>query len=439
MPATALRAVALALAAVAVTATGTALPARAEPGTDAAPNRYYYTVGKGAPENLWEIAERFLGDPERAGEILDLNAGRVQPDGGRLVSPDDLTGGWHLVLPGDAIGAELQHGPLPAGRTRPSKCQWGATPPAAATWGQTLLTPSGAWTVADGSGVKVAIVGSGVDGSATGLTGRVLAGTDVTSGTGRGDDSCAGSGTALAGIVAGDDGDEGRSFGVAPGARIVPVKAGTGKPTAGVAATAIRVAAASGAGVVLIGADVDATDPQVGTAINKAIAADVVVVLPATAAAGAADGLLRVGAAGRDGQPAGNTAPDAADLLAPGDEVASIGRAGSGPAYAAAFVAGTITLVRSADPGLPATEVTRRVLATAVDGVVSPVAAVTTPQSAEPAAAAGSAPEPRNGLGTLSTVLIGIAAGLIVLLSVLLVSRRWQRRRAPMPPPGQAG
>jgi membrane-anchored mycosin MYCP len=434
MPAPARRVVALVLVAVAATVTGGARPARAEPPADAALNQYYYTVGRsyqGSPENLREIAERFLGDPQRAGEILDLNAGRVQPDGGRLTNLNDLTAGWHLVLPWDAIGAELRNGPLPVSRTRPSKCRWG-TVPAAASWGQSLLTPSAAWAVADGSGVEVAIVGSGVDGSAPGLAGRVLVGTDVATGTGRGDDSCAGSGTALAGIVAGDDGAEGRTFGVAPGARLIPIKAGTAKPAPGLAATAIEVAAASGARVLLVGAAVDTANPQVSAAISGAIADDVVVVVPATASAAAADGLLRVGAADQDGQPVGSAT---ADLLAPGTEVASIGRAGSGPEYAAAFVAGTIALVRSAHPGMSAAQVTRRLLDTVVDGVVSPVAAVTTPATAEPTIAAEPAPAPRISLGSVGTVLVGIAFGLTVLLIALLVARLWRRRS----PPGGTG
>ncbi|GIE82947.1 hypothetical protein Aph02nite_88970 [Actinoplanes philippinensis] len=438
MPATT-RPVALVVAAVVATVTGSALPARAEPPADAVRNQYFYTVTRGhqgAPENLREIAERFLGDPQRAGEILELNVGRVQPDGGRLTGLDDLKPGWRLVLPWDAVGAEVEHGPLPADAARPSKCRWSTAVPDAASWGQSLLTPSGAWTVADGSGVKVAIVGSGVDGSAPGLAGRVLAGTDVAGGTGRGDDSCTGSGTALAGIVAGDDGAAGRTFGVAPGAKVIPVKAGATKPAPALAATAIEVAASSGAGVLLVGATVDAANPQVSAAIKEAIAGDVVVVIPAAAAAPAVDGLLRVGAAGRDGRPSTSVA---ADLLAPGAEVATIGRAGTGPEYAAAFVAGTIALVRSAHPGMSAVQVTRRVLDTVAGGVVAPVAAVTTPAAVEPAAVAAPEPAPRSGLGTLGTVLIAVAIGLGVLVTMLLVAHLWRRRPAALSPPGRAG
>ncbi|HEV3504911.1 MAG TPA: hypothetical protein VG637_06480, partial [Actinomycetes bacterium] len=58
---------------------------------------------------LWNIAERYLGDPFRWTEIRDLNRDRLQPDGRRL--GDDPSSwvypGWELVLPSDAAGAEV--------------------------------------------------------------------------------------------------------------------------------------------------------------------------------------------------------------------------------------------------------------------------------------------------------------------------------------------
>ncbi|MDW5323213.1 S8 family serine peptidase [Plantactinospora sp. KLBMP9567] len=405
------------------------LPGQAVPPTDVVVNQLYYTVTdsyQGAPENLWEVADRFLGDAGRAGEILDLNSGRVQPDGGRLSDPGRLRAGWHLVLPWDAIGTELRHGSPPASAEPSSGCARETAVPAAASWGQTLLTPSRVWSVTDGSGVKVAVVGSGVDGAATELSGRVAAGTDVATGTGRADTGCEGSGTALAGIVAGADGTGGEIFGVAPGARVVPVNAGTAKLSARLAATGIDVAVASGARVVLVGAGVDAAEPVVRAAISDAISQDVVVVLPASAAADPADGLLRVGAIREDRQPADDYPDDAVDLLAPGVGVASIGRSGSGAEYAAAFVAGTVALVRSAHPGLRAAEVTRQVLTTVAEGVVSPVAAVTAPLPAGGRTNAA-VTEPSGSLVTLSQVLYGIAVGLALLLLLPFLFQRSAR------------
>ena len=53
-------------------------------------------------DTLWRIAETTLGDPLRWREIYDLNAGRDQPDGGRLTEASILAIGWRLVLPDDA-------------------------------------------------------------------------------------------------------------------------------------------------------------------------------------------------------------------------------------------------------------------------------------------------------------------------------------------------
>lgn len=422
-----LRGLALAAALVVAMTGMTVHPARAEPPADATVNRFYYTVTasyQGAPENLWEIANRFLGDTVRAGEVFDLNSGRTQPDGGRLSDPGRLRAGWHLVLPWDAVGAELHYGPLPAVGKTSSDCERETRAPAAASWGQTLLTPSRAWPAASGSGVRVAVVGSGVDGSAPELAGRVSLGADIGAGTGRGDIGCQGSGTALAGIVAGDDGAGGKTFGMAPGARLVPIKMGTTKVTSRLAATGIDVATASGAQVVLVAGGVNAEDPEVRAAVHHAISRDVVVVLPAPAAGDPAAGLLRAGAIGEDRRRAGDYPADAVDLLAPGVGVASIGGSASGAEYAAAYVAGTVALVRSAHPELPAGDVTRQVLATVADGVVDPVAAVTTPLPAGVGANNAVASIPSSGLGTLSQVLLWIAVGLALLVVLPFLLRR---------------
>lgn len=70
------------------------------------------TPGTGHPtvtvqrhDSYWAIAERTLGDGFRWQEILDLNAGRVLPDGSVITAGDDtLHTGWVLLLPTDATG-----------------------------------------------------------------------------------------------------------------------------------------------------------------------------------------------------------------------------------------------------------------------------------------------------------------------------------------------
>ncbi|MFD9125420.1 hypothetical protein [Kitasatospora sp. NPDC059571] len=55
-------------------------------------------------ETLWDIAERYLGDGKRYGEIFELNKDRVQPDGGRMTEAGLVRAGWRLQLPADAKG-----------------------------------------------------------------------------------------------------------------------------------------------------------------------------------------------------------------------------------------------------------------------------------------------------------------------------------------------
>lgn len=62
-----------------------------------------------AGQTLPSIAASTLGDQRRSGEILDLNRGRPQPDGGTLNSADEpLHKGWVLRLPQDASGPDVR-------------------------------------------------------------------------------------------------------------------------------------------------------------------------------------------------------------------------------------------------------------------------------------------------------------------------------------------
>jgi membrane-anchored mycosin MYCP len=428
------------LAAVVAAAVLPAAPAAAAPSDPPSASVPQYQVKKSyqdKPEDLWEIAARFLGDANRAGEILDLNASRVQPDGGRLSDPDSLHAGWKLVLPWDAVGTDVQIGSPPANGTPSSPegepadgCARPTKVPSSASWGQTLLAPARVWSEANGAGVRIAVVDSGTDATSTELAGRVAAGTDVVTGAGRGDTDCLGTGTAIAGIAAGDDGAGGKQFGVAPKATIVPIRVAAHdvKLQAGTVATGIRAATATGARVITIGAGVDAADRAVRAAIDNAIAADIVVVVPAaTTASAAVPGLLRVGAVANDGKPAKDYPDGSLDLVAPGVKVASVDRAGTGAQYAAGFVAGTVALLRSAHPTLRAADVTNQVLRTTTPGkteagMVNPYAAVATPLAAG-ATGLGSSGS-TSVVRTVAWVLLWIVLGAAVLLLVFLGVRR---------------
>ncbi|MFC8903104.1 hypothetical protein [Micromonospora sp. NPDC057140] len=64
----------------------------------------------GRPDSLPQIAQRTLGDPARASEILGLNRGRPQSDGGTLTDSGEVRAGWILLLPADASGPDVRLG-----------------------------------------------------------------------------------------------------------------------------------------------------------------------------------------------------------------------------------------------------------------------------------------------------------------------------------------
>lgn len=53
-------------------------------------------------DNLWDIAERNLGEGRAYSQIYDLNVGRAQPDGGSLELARLIQPGWLLVMPESA-------------------------------------------------------------------------------------------------------------------------------------------------------------------------------------------------------------------------------------------------------------------------------------------------------------------------------------------------
>ncbi|WP_162786880.1 LysM peptidoglycan-binding domain-containing protein [Janibacter anophelis] len=57
----------------------------------------FVTVRSG--DTLWEIAEEELGEGQRYTEIAEGSSGLTQPDGARLVSPDEIRPGWRVSVP----------------------------------------------------------------------------------------------------------------------------------------------------------------------------------------------------------------------------------------------------------------------------------------------------------------------------------------------------
>jgi hypothetical protein len=75
-----------------------------------------YTVKapkNGYHDNLWDIAERHLGEGRRYHEIYELNKDHIQADGGKLELARLIQPGWELVMPDDAVGLERIAPPAP--------------------------------------------------------------------------------------------------------------------------------------------------------------------------------------------------------------------------------------------------------------------------------------------------------------------------------------
>jgi subtilisin family serine protease len=273
---------------------------------------------------------------------------------------------------------------VPAVSARADDCVAPATTVVAdLPWAQDWLRPQLVWPITQGAGATVAVLDTGVA-PVPQLRDRVDPGIDLLTGSGRADSDCAGHGTFVAGLVAAAVRPEVGFAGVAPGARVLPIRlANSAQDMAAPAlvAAGIRAAAQNGAKVILVGLPMMRAGADLGAALDVAAAHDSLVV---TAAWGPANGealpvdsaaaarLLSVGGFSTDGKLVSDVARPL-DLLAPGGDLISIGPGGpghlrsSGSEFAAAFVAGAAVLVRAAHPGLTAAQVKLRLTDTAAD------------------------------------------------------------------------
>ncbi|MFF0147913.1 type VII secretion-associated serine protease mycosin [Amycolatopsis sulphurea] len=281
------------------------------------------------------------------------------------------------------------------------------------------------WPHSAGAGVLVAVVDSGVDSDHSQLSapGKVLPGRDFFyAGDLPGDYDCVSHGTAVASIIAADPVSGAGFAGIAPGARILPVRVtdrslndgGRPQPIDPEAVRrGIRYAADEGAKVINLSLSGYRDLPAIRDAVAYAQARDALIV--------AAVGNRRQNAAGTASFPAGypgvlgvgsldisgvrddsSQIGDYVDLMAPGKSVVGATRAGGhdyweGTSFATPFVAGTAALVRAAWPSLNAEQVAQRLIATAGmtrggagspaygAGVVDPYRAVTEGLSGAPA------------------------------------------------------
>jgi membrane-anchored mycosin MYCP len=298
-------------------------------------------------------------------------------------------------------------------------CRTAAEPqPVIATlpWAQRWLQPERAWHISRGQGVTVAVVDSGADATHPQLRGgQVLAGMDMMTNTPGGDGDCDSHGTAVASLIAGAL-EPGVGFaGLAPQARILPIRVaeqnldsnGVSDNTPvspALAAQGIRWAADQGARIVNVSIVFFQNYPVLADAVGYAQSKGAIVVaavgnhhddtLPVDVVPypAAYPGVIGVGAIDADGMrvPSSYAGPHV-DLVAPGGDVTAASRAAghqlrTGTSFAAPFVSATAALMLAADRNASPAQVVRRLVATADPagpaaeyghGVVDPVRALT--------------------------------------------------------------
>ena len=148
-------------------------------------------------------------------------------------------------------------------------------------WQLRALDARTAWKWSTGAGVTVAVLDSGVDANHADLVGQVLPGADFVDGSTDGRVDAVGHGTTVAALIAGRGDDSVGVVGIAPNARILPVRVLDAKnryDDSTNVAKAIRWAVDHGASVINLSLGGPARSEELASALAYAARRDVVVV-----------------------------------------------------------------------------------------------------------------------------------------------------------------
>ena len=333
--------------------------------------------------------------------------------------------------------------------------------------------------VADGRGVRVAVIDSGVDDTHPQLRGRVTAGDDFLKDNPDGRQDCVGHGTGVASIIAAAPADGVPFHGLAPRATVVPVRISEQEQINGKIvgrrgtsrdfADAIDFASDPDRGdaqVINLSLVMTAPDDQVRAAVGNEGEPDKANLTPYPASY---PGVIGVGAIGPDGLRAPYSQHGSyVDVMAAGDKITVTAlrsglTTGNGTSYATPFVAATAALIRQRFPQLTPAQVAHRIIATADPapggrhsdeygfGLLNPYRALTETlgpdEPAAPAAVAMPTADPatvallarREHSRQMALLVAAIGAGVVVLVVLLAAAVRHGRRRGWQPPDPRAG
>lgn len=374
-----------------------------------------------------------------------------------------------------AVVTALLIAPAPALAAPGVNCARPGANEIAASWARSTLHAGQLGALADGSGARVAILSTGVDAEQPQLRNRVLAGSDIVDG-GAANDDCAGSGTQVAGVIAGraDEGDA-DAAGLAPKSRILPIRVQLDDPLGSEPdpddlAAGITRAVGDGADVVVVVSPVYQDDADLASSVAAAIDDGAVVVAAAGDRGGADEGnptpypaayrdVIGVGAIDQNGRIwPDSQRGDFVDLVAPGVAVPTLqtGRGSvevSGTGVAAGFVGAAAALIHDRRPNLSPRATARLLTGTAAPapagpafgaGVIDPYAAITgqlVPPRIRPLPEVAAAPLPdtaadsrRRTYALFGAMAAAVLVAIVTVTAAALRRRRWRPALAPTLP-----